>query len=120
MRGDVDLAAANDCMKKGLEIIAAGNTVPVTDQLITPDTNTQLEDLMSEFFSDMSLTPEDAQARWAEIIAERRLTARRRRRPARAGARSLDASREGGPHGSAVASESSCSRTSTPRSPRSR
>ena len=70
VRGDVDLAAANDCMKKGLEIISAGNTVTSTDQLVTPDTNTQLEDLMSEFFSDMSLTPEDAQARWAEIIAD--------------------------------------------------
>ena len=70
VRGDVDLAAANDCMKKGLEILAAGSTVISTDQLISPDTNTQLEDLMSEFFSDMSLTPEDAQARWAEIIAD--------------------------------------------------
>ena len=70
VRGDVDLAAANDCMKKGLEIISAGNVVTSTDQLISPDTNTQLEDLMSEFFSDMSLTPEDAQARWAEIIAD--------------------------------------------------
>jgi glucose/mannose transport system substrate-binding protein len=69
VRGDIDLAAANDCMKKGLEIIASGGTVTSTDQLISPDTNTQLEDLMSQFFSDMSLTPEDAQARWAEIIA---------------------------------------------------
>jgi glucose/mannose transport system substrate-binding protein len=69
VRGDVDLADADDCMKKGLEIIKAGNVVISTDQLISPDTNSQLEDLMSQFFSDMSLTPEDAQARWAEIIA---------------------------------------------------
>ena len=70
VRGDIDLAAANDCMKKGLEIISAGNTATSTDQLISPDTNTQLEDLLSEFFSDLNLTPEDAQARWAEIIAD--------------------------------------------------
>jgi glucose/mannose transport system substrate-binding protein len=70
VRGDVDLAAANDCMQKGLEIISSGATVTSTDQLVTPDTNTQLEDLMSEFFSDMSLTPEAAQERWAAIIAE--------------------------------------------------
>jgi len=70
VRGDVDLTAANDCMQKGLEIISAGNVVTSTDQLIDPDTNTQLEDLMSEFFSDMSLTPEDAQARWAAILAD--------------------------------------------------
>jgi hypothetical protein len=25
IRGDIDLAAANDCMKKGLEILATGN-----------------------------------------------------------------------------------------------
>ena len=69
IRSDVDLAAANDCMKKGLAILAKGNTVASTDQLISPDTNTQIEDLMTEFFSDMSITPEDAQARFAEIIA---------------------------------------------------
>jgi glucose/mannose transport system substrate-binding protein len=69
IRKDVDLAAANDCMKKGLEILAAGNTVTSTNQLISPDTNTQIEQLMTEFFSDMSITPEDAQARFAEIIA---------------------------------------------------
>jgi glucose/mannose transport system substrate-binding protein len=69
IRKDVDLTAANDCMKKGLAILAAGNTVVSTNQLISPDTNTQLEGLMTEFFSDMSITPEDAQARFAEIIA---------------------------------------------------
>jgi glucose/mannose transport system substrate-binding protein len=70
VRGDVDLAAANDCMKKGLEIISSGNVVTSTDQLLSPDTDTQLQDLMSQFFNDMSLTPADAQARWAEIIAD--------------------------------------------------
>jgi glucose/mannose transport system substrate-binding protein len=70
VRGDVDIAAANDCMKKGLEIVAAGSTVVSTDQLISPDTNTQFEDLLSEFFSDMALTPADAQARWAAILAD--------------------------------------------------
>ena len=29
VRGDVDLAAANDCMKKGLDILAKGNVIPV-------------------------------------------------------------------------------------------
>lgn len=69
IRKDVDLDAANDCMKKGLAILAEGGVVTSTNQLITPDTNTQLEGLMTEFFSDMSITPEDAQARFAEIIA---------------------------------------------------
>lgn len=69
VRGDVDLAAANDCMKKGLEILAAGNTIPSGDQLLSPDAVTQIDDLMIQFFTDMSITPEDAQARFAEIIS---------------------------------------------------
>ncbi len=31
IRGDIDLSAANDCMKKGLEILAAGNVLPTGD-----------------------------------------------------------------------------------------
>jgi glucose/mannose transport system substrate-binding protein len=69
VRGDVDLAAANDCMKKGLEILAAGNIIPDTNQLMTEDTNNQLNDLFVQFFSTPSMTPEDAQKRYAEIIA---------------------------------------------------
>jgi glucose/mannose transport system substrate-binding protein len=68
IRKDVDLAAANDCMKKGLEILAKGNTVVSTNQLVTPDTNTQIEELMTEFFSS-DMTPEDAQARFADLIS---------------------------------------------------
>lgn len=68
IRGDVDLAAANDCMKKGLEILAAGNTLPAVTQLNTEDTNNQLNDLFVEFFNDTSITPEAAQERFVEII----------------------------------------------------
>jgi glucose/mannose transport system substrate-binding protein len=68
VRGDVDLNAANDCMKKGLEILAAGNTVQWTDELISPDTVQQMNDLMAEFFATPSITAEDAQKRFAEII----------------------------------------------------
>ena len=69
IRGDIDLSAANDCMKKGLEILAKGNVVPGTDQLLTPDTSKQVEDLFVEFFKDPSITAEAAQKRFAEIIA---------------------------------------------------
>jgi len=68
VRGDVDLSTANDCMKKGLAILKEGNALRSTDELISPDTTTQLNDLMSEFFST-GLTPEDAQARFAALIA---------------------------------------------------
>ena len=69
IRGDIDLSAANDCMKKGLAILAKGNVIPGTDQLITPDTNKQVEDLFAEFFKDASMTPDAAQKRFADIIA---------------------------------------------------
>ncbi len=69
IRGDIDLSAANDCMKKGLEILAAGNVVPSGDQVWSPDTQTQVEDLMVEFFKSPDMTPADAQARWVEILS---------------------------------------------------
>jgi glucose/mannose transport system substrate-binding protein len=69
IRGDIDLSAANDCMKKGLEILASGNIVPSGDQVWTPDTVTQVEDLMVEFFKSPDMTPADAQARWVEILS---------------------------------------------------
>ena len=69
VRGDVDLAAANDCMKKGLDILAKGNVVEWVDQLLSADSQKQKEDLFSEFFANASMTPEDAQKRFADIIA---------------------------------------------------
>ncbi len=69
IRGDVDLEAANDCMKKGLAILADGNILPDTNQTMSPDTQGQIEDLMVEFWNNPSITAEDAQARYADIIA---------------------------------------------------
>ncbi len=68
IRGDVDLSAANDCMKKGLEILAAGNVLPDGVNAYSADTAGQLEDLMVEFWNDTSITVEDAQARYVGII----------------------------------------------------
>ena len=70
IRGDIDLSAANDCMKKGLEILAAGNIMPSGDILLSPDTSAQVEDLMVEFWNDTSISAADAQARYAAIIAD--------------------------------------------------
>lgn len=70
VRGDVDLNAANDCMKKGLAILAKGNIVADANQLMTPDSLGQINDLFVEFFNDPSITPEDAQKRFAEIVED--------------------------------------------------
>jgi glucose/mannose transport system substrate-binding protein len=67
IRGDVDLAAANDCMKKGLEVLAGGNIVPSGDMNWSPDVQKQNEDLMVEFWkSDMPAA--DAHAQWVENL----------------------------------------------------
>ena len=68
IRGDVDLAAANDCMKKGLEILAGGNIVPAGDMIWSPDVQTQLGDLQAEFWKGQEMTAEEAQARYVEIL----------------------------------------------------
>jgi glucose/mannose transport system substrate-binding protein len=68
VRGDVDLAAANDCMKKGLQILASGAILPDGNQTLSPDTQGQIEDLMTEFWSSEAISAEDAQKRYADII----------------------------------------------------
>ena len=73
VRGDVDLAAANDCMKQGLEILAAGNTLPATVQLNSEDTNNQLNDLFVEFFNDPSISAEAAHERFVDIVKNKDL-----------------------------------------------
>jgi len=70
VRGDVDLSAANDCMKKGLQILADGNTLPSNDQTLSPDTVGQLEDLMVEFWADTSMSAEEAQSRYYDIMSK--------------------------------------------------
>lgn len=68
VRGDVDLSTANDCMQKGLAILAKGGVIQSSDELIDPDSTTQINDLFASFFSDLTITPEDAQKRFAELI----------------------------------------------------
>jgi glucose/mannose transport system substrate-binding protein len=69
VRGDVDLEAANDCMKKGLDILAKGNIIQSPDQLMSADSLTQINDLFVEFFNDTSITAEDAQKRFVDLVA---------------------------------------------------
>ena len=55
-------------MQKGLALLAEGNLLPVTNQLLTPDTTNQINTLFTEFFADPSITAEDAQAQFVSII----------------------------------------------------
>ena len=68
VRGDIDMSTANDCMQKGLALLADGKLLPDTNQLLTPDTTNQINTLFTEFFADPSMTAEDAQEEFVKII----------------------------------------------------
>ncbi|XDA99960.1 ABC transporter substrate-binding protein [Sulfitobacter sp. LCG007] len=70
VRSDVDINAANDCMKQGLEILDSGNIIQSPDQLVDPDTLTRINDLFTEFFNDPSMTPAQAQETFADLIGQ--------------------------------------------------
>jgi len=69
MRPDVDLSAANDCMKKGLEILDHSKAVFPNDvQMLDRDSINQINDLMTNFFSKPEITGAEVQAKFVEII----------------------------------------------------
>jgi glucose/mannose transport system substrate-binding protein len=69
MRADVDLSAANDCMKKGLEILDKSSLVfPSNEQMIDRDSINQINDIFNEFFANPDITPEAAQEQFANVI----------------------------------------------------
>ena len=69
IRGDIDMSTANDCMQKGLKILAGGNVVPSGDILLSADPNNQVNELMHTFWTDLYMSSADAQATHAKIIA---------------------------------------------------
>jgi glucose/mannose transport system substrate-binding protein len=56
-------------MKKGLDILAKGNIIPSPDQLVSADSLNQINDLFVEFFNTPTLSPEDAQKRFVDLVA---------------------------------------------------
>ena len=69
IRTDVDMSTANDCMKKGLEILnGSEGLLPSGEMMLSSDTQQQLDDLNQEFFADKSYAVDDYIARYAEII----------------------------------------------------
>lgn len=69
MRADVDLSAANDCMKKGLEILDKSTAVFPNDvQMIDRDSINQINDLFTEFMANPEMSAADAQAKFVSII----------------------------------------------------
>ena len=69
MRADVDLSAANDCMKKGLAILDGSTAVFPNDvQMIDRDSINQINDLFTEFMANPDMAAADAQAKFVAII----------------------------------------------------
>lgn len=70
IRGDIDMAAANACMQKGIAILAKdGAVLPSNEQLLSSDTQGQIQDLAAEFFSAPEMTVDEALEKFSEIIA---------------------------------------------------
>jgi glucose/mannose transport system substrate-binding protein len=69
VRDDVDMSLADDCMKKGLSIIGnPANIAEASGRWLSPDTNSQFNDLIAQFWADDSVTVEDAVGRYVEIL----------------------------------------------------
>ncbi len=69
MRPDVDLAAANDCMKKGLDILDHSKvSLPSDRQMLDGDSLNQIGDLLTDFFSKPDMKAEDVQKKFVEVI----------------------------------------------------
>lgn len=70
IRDDVDMSLADDCMKRGLEIIGnEANIAEATERWRNQDFQGQMNDLVAQFWADDSMTVEDAVNRYVEILA---------------------------------------------------
>ncbi len=68
IRQDVDLNAANDCMKKGIAILQSGANFPSNSQMMDRDSLNQIRDIYNNFFADQNVTIDEAQAQFAEVV----------------------------------------------------
>jgi glucose/mannose transport system substrate-binding protein len=68
IRQDVDLNAANDCMKKGIAILQSGKNFPSNSQMMDRDSLNQIRDIYNNFFADQNVTIDEAQAQFAEVV----------------------------------------------------
>ena len=61
-------AVRNLAVGLGFSLVDQTKIVTATNRFITENTNQQINELISQFFADDSITPEDATARFATII----------------------------------------------------
>jgi glucose/mannose transport system substrate-binding protein len=69
VRADVDMSTADPCMQKALKAVEdPAKIVTAMNRFITENTNQQINELISQYFADDSMTPEEGAAKYAEII----------------------------------------------------
>ena len=69
VRGDVDMATADPCMQKALKAVEHPDEIATgVQRFTTEDTNNELNALITQYWSDDSMTPDVAQAKWVEIL----------------------------------------------------
>ena len=70
VRDDVDMSLADPCMLKGLSIIKDPANIQIdSNRWLNPDTQSAFNDLISQFWTDDSMTVEEAQQKYADILA---------------------------------------------------
>ncbi|HEU4987071.1 MAG TPA: carbohydrate ABC transporter substrate-binding protein, partial [Rhizobiaceae bacterium] len=70
VRDDVDMAVADACMKKGLELLKNPDApVKPRNALLSADADGQLQDVISQFWNNADMAAEDAQKQFADIIS---------------------------------------------------
>jgi glucose/mannose transport system substrate-binding protein len=70
IRDDVDMSLADDCMKRGLEIIRdEANIAEAAERWLNQDTLGQMNDLAAEFWANDAMTPEEATERYVQVLA---------------------------------------------------
>lgn len=69
IRDDVDMSLADDCMKKGLEIIKDPANIAVdAGRWLSNDTTGQMNDLVAQFWADDSMTVDAAVEQYVSIL----------------------------------------------------
>lgn len=69
VRSDVDTSSMDSCAQKGIDLLKAGDYVPSSDILISPDMTGSITDLVGSFFSNKSQTPDDFVDQFADVIS---------------------------------------------------
>ncbi len=68
IRGDVDLTSIDDCMAKGLKLLADGKVSSDKGQYLHPETMAEMNDMFIQFFGDDSITVDEIQKKFVKII----------------------------------------------------